>query len=450
MTPEARTLDLRMAGLPTRPLSQVIWEENEKTDAAHESTVVEGAAQMGLRFDSEDNLIPANIGRFANLLQAKIAEKLGDRPILVKTAEPHTTCAFSTARMDKVTIYVPDPKACYRSYKYSPLADKRAYRIQHYPFTDKLMYKDRPALISGASVIFCVFLHKKLLEGPEFDAWLEKFVGSQQLNLFAYAERALRLVDTRRQRAQTYVKEAEARVASAQGEMRKAVLNLQSQQDVERLATGDVSVWMERIKRGVEQLQQLVPSRYERFLFAPSGGKIAGYTQPVEIQHHNETYVLGKYEVEIDFDVNRYRVRSLESDGRRIPHPHIDVDGYVCLGNIERSMHDLIGQFEVFGAFFTFHNYLSSYNKDSIFEPVESWRTQSQVAQAKELADEPLETIEEGQTPEVEGESPRVAEVREAIHVNEENIVAASILLNELNQAAELAALQAEVNPAGF
>ena len=117
------------------------------------------------------------------------------------------------------------------------------------------------------------------------------------------------------------------------------------------------------------ELRKLVPKPYAEIDFDESS--LRAKTGRVDVDH----YDLGRFEVRIDFDSDRMTITQLVQD--RIvdgyPHPHIDMNGSPCLGNIGVSLAKLLALKQYPQALVVIHQFLTAYNEDNPYIKIERW-----------------------------------------------------------------------------
>lgn len=106
---------------------------------------------------------------------------------------------------------------------------------------------------------------------------------------------------------------------------------------------------------------------------AVDGEHIVVFTNQIDIEHKGVIYDIGKFIINLSTTGgNKYMVRFKNTvrnigDGR--PHPHVDVDGLPCLGNIKECLPQMIGSHQYTAAISVAIQYLKSYTDNEHGKP---------------------------------------------------------------------------------
>lgn len=96
-------------------------------------------------------------------------------------------------------------------------------------------------------------------------------------------------------------------------------------------------------------------------------------TEPIELTWEGRTYRLGRYRLVLDL-TGDVRIESLDRLGPRAgwDHPHIQ-GGLPCLGNLREGVLKLIAEYELALATQVLLDFLTSYQPDTAYTPIEGW-----------------------------------------------------------------------------
>ncbi len=106
------------------------------------------------------------------------------------------------------------------------------------------------------------------------------------------------------------------------------------------------------------------------------GSAVAVLTDPCHIAWQGTTYELGSYRVVLDLDGD-VRVDSLDGHPPKPAwgHPHVQ-DGLPCLGNLREGVLKLVAEYELALATQVLLDFLSSYQPETAYTPIEGWPRQ--------------------------------------------------------------------------
>ena len=149
--------------------------------------------------------------------------------------------------------------------------------------------------------------------------------------------------------------------------------NMEMKEGVECIKQVGTARKRENAIREFRELLKLQPKPFRSITFDDIS--LTAATGPIEIDHEDYVYDLGRFEVEIAFTTNSLEIRNQESD--RIVdgyhHPHVNSSGQPCLGNISLSLTKLLAAKDYVPALILIHQYLQSYNADDAYLKLERW-----------------------------------------------------------------------------
>ncbi len=126
-----------------------------------------------------------------------------------------------------------------------------------------------------------------------------------------------------------------------------------------------------KAKRDYSDLQKLVPGMYSSIYF--ENEKIIAVSNYIEIYYNDYDYDLGIFEIKIDIAKGDITINNNTNPVNDFPHPHVDMDGHVCWGNIGSGIYKMLGQNEVYGLLELIHKFLYEYNSESPYQKIEYW-----------------------------------------------------------------------------
>lgn len=143
-------------------------------------------------------------------------------------------------------------------------------------------------------------------------------------------------------------------------------------------------------------LIELIASGQFTSIEPQSDGGIIAVTGPITIEYDNWEFPLGSYNISLNNsgDIN---IEALDDHpNAEHPHPHVDTDGYPCLGNIAADIPKLIGSMRIAEALQLLYQFLSSYNSDNPYERIGHF---DPTGRYQDEEDEPCEHCDEAYSP---------------------------------------------------
>jgi len=162
--------------------------------------------------------------------------------------------------------------------------------------------------------------------------------------------------------------------------------------DIENIPEGEEKEMM--IDKAVTGVMKLYESgAYANIEFAPDS--IKGLTPPIWIKENDMYYYMGTYLVSIPYNSTGIRITSvIEPPGKETsnPHPHVNVDGGPCLGNISRAIPQYLkcGSYGVI--FAILKEYLESCNSGDTYADIDHWKAYAKKEDLKLLPDGRVDT----------------------------------------------------------
>ena len=108
---------------------------------------------------------------------------------------------------------------------------------------------------------------------------------------------------------------------------------------------------------------------YNSISFTKTG--IKAITTPINIKYEKKEYVMGRFEVTLNFD-GICKIKNLDNKIDHYDHPHIN-DTQVCWGNFAGYIPKLIGSSEFDVALVQIHTFLSHYDSGSPYKTIDYW-----------------------------------------------------------------------------
>ncbi len=104
-----------------------------------------------------------------------------------------------------------------------------------------------------------------------------------------------------------------------------------------------------------------------------AGSRLHVLTHPLRLESEGSTYNLGEYRILLDL-AGDVRIESISRLGPKPhwDHPHIQ-DGLPCLGNLREGVLKLMARYELALATQVLMDFLSTYNADTAYCPIEGW-----------------------------------------------------------------------------
>ena len=129
----------------------------------------------------------------------------------------------------------------------------------------------------------------------------------------------------------------------------------------------------ENALRAFGEMMRLTPQAYRTITFDETC--LTAETNPIEIDHDDFRYDLGRFRIEIGFTNDTLEIRNLEPsriiDGYH--HPHVNNSGNPCLGNISLSLSKLLAGKQYVPALILVSQFLCSYNDENPYLRIEKW-----------------------------------------------------------------------------
>jgi hypothetical protein len=104
-----------------------------------------------------------------------------------------------------------------------------------------------------------------------------------------------------------------------------------------------------------------------------AGGLLRVSTTPIHLAWMGATYDLGRYWIELDL-AGDVRIESIDKLGPKPAwdHPHVQ-DGLPCLGNLRQGVLKLIAEYELAIAVRILLDFLTTYQPEEAYTPIEGW-----------------------------------------------------------------------------
>lgn len=104
-----------------------------------------------------------------------------------------------------------------------------------------------------------------------------------------------------------------------------------------------------------------------------AGSQLRVLTHQLMLESEGSTYNLGEYRILLDL-AGDVRIESISRLGPKPhwDHPHIQ-DGLPCLGNLREGVLKLMARYELALATQVLMDFLSTYNADTAYCPIEGW-----------------------------------------------------------------------------
>jgi len=118
-------------------------------------------------------------------------------------------------------------------------------------------------------------------------------------------------------------------------------------------------------------IKRLVPGLYRSIRFEDH--RVWAKTHQVDIWYADEKYEIGVLLIELDLSKGEMRIRNLTNPVNNYPHPHVNDNGEICLGNVSAGLTRLLGEFEIYGALELLHKFIHEYNEDDAYQKIQYW-----------------------------------------------------------------------------
>ena len=118
-------------------------------------------------------------------------------------------------------------------------------------------------------------------------------------------------------------------------------------------------------------MKKLVPGLYRSIRFEDH--HVWAKTHQVDIWHDDEKYEIGVLLIELDLSRGQVRISNLTNPVNNYPHPHVNENGEICLGNVSAGLTRLLGEFEIYGALELLHKFIHEYNEEDPYQKIQYW-----------------------------------------------------------------------------
>lgn len=123
-----------------------------------------------------------------------------------------------------------------------------------------------------------------------------------------------------------------------------------------------------------DQLRNMTPEPFTGISL--DNGTLKIQTCPVTLEHEGQMYEMGRFEVQVRLSDFRLRIKAYE-DNHFVDdyfHPHLSAsEGQPCWGNIAPAVSQLIGERELSGLLPVIWSFLTSYNDENPYIPIDRW-----------------------------------------------------------------------------
>ncbi|RKX17704.1 MAG: hypothetical protein DRP26_06490, partial [Candidatus Zixiibacteriota bacterium] len=109
------------------------------------------------------------------------------------------------------------------------------------------------------------------------------------------------------------------------------------------------------------QVKKLVPGLYQSIKF--DDRHIRAKTHQVNINVDGEEFNIGILLIELDLSRGQAKIYNLTNTVNGYPHPHVNDNSEICLGNVSAGLTRLLGEFEIYGALELLHKFIHEYNE---------------------------------------------------------------------------------------
>ncbi len=119
-------------------------------------------------------------------------------------------------------------------------------------------------------------------------------------------------------------------------------------------------------------IKKLVPGLYQLIRF--DDRYVWAKTHQVDIWWGDERYEIGILMIELDLSRGQVRISNLTNPVNNYPHPHVNDNGEICLGNVSAGLTRQLGEFEIYGALELLHKFIHEYNEDDPYQKIQFWK----------------------------------------------------------------------------
>jgi hypothetical protein len=129
-----------------------------------------------------------------------------------------------------------------------------------------------------------------------------------------------------------------------------------------------------------DRLGAFADAEFERLMAVPGvrdvqadGSTLLVITEPMSIEWNGARHALGAYRLNLDL-AGDVRIDSVDKLGPKPAwdHPHVQ-DGLPCLGNLRAGVLKLIAEYELALAVRVLLDFLSTYDPEGAYTPIEGW-----------------------------------------------------------------------------
>jgi len=118
-------------------------------------------------------------------------------------------------------------------------------------------------------------------------------------------------------------------------------------------------------------VKKLVPGLYQSIQFDERC--IRAKTHQVDINVDGEEFNIGILLIELDLSKGQAKINNLTNTVNGYPHPHVNDNSEVCLGNISAGLRQMLGEYEIYGALELLHKFIHEYNEDDAYQKIQFW-----------------------------------------------------------------------------
>ncbi len=126
-----------------------------------------------------------------------------------------------------------------------------------------------------------------------------------------------------------------------------------------------------KIVNEYHQLKKLVPGMYQSITIDDK--YLRAITHTVYIQHDGEEFEIGELQIELNLSEGRAKIYNHDNTVNDYPHPHVNSDNEICLGNIASGLRQMMGEYEIFGTLEILHKFVHEYNEDDAYQRIQFW-----------------------------------------------------------------------------
>ncbi len=118
-------------------------------------------------------------------------------------------------------------------------------------------------------------------------------------------------------------------------------------------------------------IKKLLPGLYQSIRF--DDRHVWAKTHQVDIWYADEKYEIGVLLIELELSRGKVILSNLTNPVNNYPHPHVNDNGEICLGNVSAGLTKLLGEFEIYGALELLHKFIHEYNEDDPYQKIQYW-----------------------------------------------------------------------------